>query len=249
MTKSLFPAPLPNADEAPLLDLGHGQVLALEPRQSLVGGLTIPRLLTSADTHPYDSVRWERRDVAILDWRAGKPSFQRDGVEVPAHWGESAVKITASKYLFGNEPGSPQYEDSFRHPFDRIANTYTLWGWRHGYFASLEDALVYNHEIKHLLVHQMWAPNSPVWFNIGHWEQWRWGRPDLRPFMKARGNKAYKATLADDSPEAEPEVSVHDNPYIHPQASACFLLEVEDSMRGRTFSFLQSVSLRFKPFG
>ncbi|MDQ8205534.1 adenosylcobalamin-dependent ribonucleoside-diphosphate reductase [Pelagicoccus sp. SDUM812003] len=212
------------------LDLGYGQTLQLEPRENLIGGMTIERRFTKDKRHPYETVEWVRRDVAIMDWKTGKPSFEREGVEVPEHWGDSAVKITASKYLFGNDPGTPQYEDSFRHAFDRIANTYTLWGWRHGYFATLDDALAYNHELKHLLVKQMWAPNSPVWFNIGHWEQWRWDRPDLRPCMKARGNRAYKAHIPTDGTSEDIKVSELDNAYIHPQASACFLLDVEDSM-------------------
>lgn len=218
------------APESISLDLGCGQTLLLEPRENLLGGIAIERVFTTDGRHPYETVDWARRDVSILDWRTGKPSFQREAVEAPEHWGDSAVKITASKYLFGNEPGSPQFEDSFRHPFDRIANTYTLWGWRHGYFATLDDARAYNHEMKFMLVRQMWAPNSPVWFNIGHWEQWRWGRPDLRAIMKGRGNKAYKATIPQGGSHDDIRVESSDNAYVHPQASACFLLEVEDSM-------------------
>ena len=216
--------------DAITLDLGYGQTLLLEPRENLLGGMTVERRFTAGARHPYETVEWIRRDISIMDWRTGKPSFQREAVEVPEHWGDSAIKITASKYLFGNDAGTPQYEDSFRHPFDRIANTYTLWGWRHGYFASLDDALAYNHEIKFLLVRQMWAPNSPVWFNIGHWEQWRWGRPDLRPTMRGRGNRAYKATIPEGGTHQNLTVSEQDNAYLHPQASACFLLDVEDSM-------------------
>jgi len=230
MTDTLSQTTQARSNDSISLDLGHGQTLLLEPRENLLGGMSIPRRFAADERHPYESVEWVRRDVSIMDWRTGKPSFQREAVEVPEHWGDSAVKITASKYLFGNQPDSPQYEDSFRHPFDRIANTYTLWGWRHGYFASLEDANAYNHELKHLLVRQMWAPNSPVWFNIGHWEQWRWGRPDLRTIMKGRGNKAYKARIPAGCGAEDLNVVALDNAYIHPQASACFLLEVEDSM-------------------
>ena len=55
----------------------------------------------------------------------------------------------------------------------------------------MEDAEIFNEEIKAMLVQQIWAPNSPVWFNIGHWEQGRWGRPDLRESYTGHGNKAY----------------------------------------------------------
>lgn len=213
------------------LDVGFGQTIQLDPREDLLGGLTIERVFTIAKANPYESITWERRDVVIMDWKTGKPSYERKGVEVPSFWADNALKITASKYLFGRDPDTPEYEDSLRHAFDRIANTYTVWGWRHGYFASEGDALAYNHEMKYLLAYQMWAPNSPVWFNIGHWEQWRWGRPDLRKTMDNRGNRAFKAIMPEgDLDDRNLEVKEVSNAYLHPQASACFLMGIEDSM-------------------
>ncbi len=160
-----------------------------------------------------------------MDWTSGKPRFERLGVEVPAHWDDNAATIVADKYLFGRDAGNPEYEDSFKQIFDRIAHTYTVWGWEEGYFATLDDALVFDEEILAMLVRQYWAPNSPVWFNIGHWEQWRWGRPDLRPILGRRGNKAYYATGQD-------VIEAHevDNVYQFPQCSACFLTQVDDNM-------------------
>jgi ribonucleoside-diphosphate reductase alpha chain len=209
-----------------LLDIGRGESLVLPPRSTLVGGLRIPHFFSQKDIHPYDQCQWEKRDVSIMDYAKGKPSFHREDVEVPKHWSENSVRITAAKYLFGAEVGQPEYEDSLRHPFDRIANSYTVWGWKNGYFAELEDAKTYNWELKALLVRQIWAPNSPVWFNIGHWEQWRWGRPDLREIFSQRGNKAYKAFQNLDALEIR-EIP---NSLMHPQASACFLTELDDSM-------------------
>jgi len=225
MNKIDLPAPTAH------LDVGFGQTIQLDPREDLLGGLTINRVFTSDGRNPYENIDWERRDVVIMDWKTGKPSYERKGVEVPSFWADNALKITASKYLFGRDPETPEYEDSLRHAFDRIANTYTVWGWRHGYFATESDALVYNHELKYLLAHQMWAPNSPVWFNIGHWEQWRWGRPDLRATLDNRGNKAYKATLPNgELDDKNLKVKQISNAYTHPQASACFLMGIEDSM-------------------
>ena len=210
-----------------ILDIGRGETLLIPQRKTLIGGLKIPHRFSSAETHPYDGVPWERRDVEIMDYIKKRPSFSRKGVEVPAHWSDNSVKITAAKYLFGSEPNTPQYEDSLRHPFDRIANTYTVWGWLNGYFESEADAKAYNWELKAMLLKQIWAPNSPVWFNLGHWEQWRWGRPDLRDAYKGRGNHAFKAH---DMPGGELAVEELDGPLQRPQASACFLTEVEDSM-------------------
>lgn len=208
------------------LDIGRGETLLLPNRDTLIGGLKITAKFSSPKIHPYDAITWEKRNVVIFDYAKNKPSFSRDNVEVPTHWAENAVRITASKYLFGSTPETPEYEDSLRHPFDRIANTYTIWGWKNGYFATLEDAKTFNWEVKAMLVGQIWAPNSPVWFNLGHWEQYRWGRPDLREKMAGKGNKAFKAFKAGDGLE----IKELDNVYIRPQASACFLTEIEDSM-------------------
>lgn len=208
------------------IDIGRGETLILPPRKTLVGGLKFVRHFSSGSVHPYDSFHWEKRDVSIMDYAKNKPSFVRNNVEVPAHWSDNSVRITAAKYLFGSKEGEPEYEDSFRHPFDRIANTYTVWGWKNGYFAELDDARTYNWELKAMLIRQIWAPNSPVWFNIGHWEQWRWGRPDLRERYRKRGNRAFKAIEG----EGGLEVLELDNNMERPQSSACFLTEVQDSM-------------------
>lgn len=200
-----------------ILDIGRGETLTLPHRETLIGGLKIDHFFSKKDIHPYDTCEWERRNIEIMDYAKGKPSFKRDHVEVPSHWSENSVRITAAKYLFGSNPENIEYEDSLRHPFDRIANTYTIWGWKNGYFATLEDAKAYNWELKAMLLNQIWAPNSPVWFNIGHWEQWRWGRNDLRSIYANKGNKAYKAEKIN----GEIVVNEIDNSMTHPQMSAC----------------------------
>lgn len=158
---------------------------------------------------------------------AGETVFERRNVEVPAHWGDNALKITVSKYIFGKEPNTPEYEDSVKNIFDRIANTYTVWGFQMGYFADEKSALVFNQEMKYMLLHQIWAPNSPVWFNIGQWEQWRWGRPDLREILDNKGNTAYYGF---ENKKGDVEAKKAVNMYANPQASACFILGVKDSM-------------------
>ena len=208
-----------------ILENRFGPSIHLPERKNLLGGLQFERCLSSPDQHPYEEVTWERRDVRIRDWATGDVRFERLGVEVPAHWDDNAATIVADKYLFGREPDSAEFEDSFRQVFDRIANTYTVWGWEEGYFAALNDAVIFNEELKSMLVRQMWAPNSPVWFNIGHWEQWRWGRPDLRDILGGRGNRAFYGLGHD-----QIEVKEVDNVYAYPQCSACFLTEVDDTM-------------------
>lgn len=207
------------------LDIGQDVILELPERANLVGGLKIEHKFSQPDVHPYDLVEWERRNIAIFDFKKGANAYERNNVEVPKFWDLNAAQTTVSKYLFGNSPDTPEYEDSLKNAFDRIANTYTVWGWKHGYFLDTDSAKAFNWELKAMLVNQMWAPNSPVWFNIGHWEQWRWGRPDLR--QKLGGNKSFKAVLKEDGELAVRELT---NAFNHPQASACFLTGVEDSM-------------------
>ena len=61
-------------------------------------------------------------------------------------------------------------EVSAKQVFDRLAGTWTYWGWKGGYFTSEEDARTYFDEMRYMLAMQMAAPNSPQWFNTGlHW--------------------------------------------------------------------------------
>ncbi|MFI3243567.1 MAG: adenosylcobalamin-dependent ribonucleoside-diphosphate reductase [Akkermansia sp.] len=209
-----------------ILSLRDGRSIILPSRKSLIGGLKFNRLFSSANVHPYDEIQWGRRDIVIRDWKTGGTIYERLGVETPAHWDENAVRITSDKYLFGSEAGSPEYEESFRQIFDRIANTYTVWGWEEGYFMDLEDADIFNEEIKYMLVNQIWAPNSPVWFNIGHWEQWRWGRPDLRERFTGHGSKSFHTK----GTKGNLKTNQLGSTYEYPQCSACFLTEVKDDM-------------------
>ena len=213
------------SQDSSVLDIGQGTNLILPTRENLVGGLKIVHKFSSTDIHPYDQVEWELRDIAIYDFKKGKNAYERNGVEVPKFWDSNAAQTTVSKYLFGNSPDTPEYENSLKNAFDRIANTYTIWGWKHGYFLDLESAKAFNWELKYMLVNQIWSPNSPVWFNIGHWEQWRWGRPDLREALG--GNVAFKAFIDENNELIVKELK---NSFEHGQMSACFLTGVEDSM-------------------
>jgi len=129
-------------------------------------GIGIRRHFTSADTHPYDDIVWERRDARITNYRDGSVAFEQLNVEVPASWSLNATNILAQKYFRGT-PGTPEREWSLRQVADRVVDTVTAWGIKDGYFVDDEEADAFRAELKHLIVHQMAAFNSPVWFNIG----------------------------------------------------------------------------------
>ena len=137
--------------------------MAIAPQRSEIG---IRRHFTTAGVHPYDEVRWERRDARITNYRDGKVAFEQLGVEVPEFWSLNATNILAQKYFRGTLNTSER-EWSLRQVTDRVADTLTAWGLKDGYFVDGEEAQIFNHELKHLIIHQKAAFNSPVWFNIG----------------------------------------------------------------------------------
>ena len=129
-------------------------------------GLKFDRYFTDPAVHPYDEVEWELRDAVIDDWRTGDIAFEQRGVEFPKAWSAIATNIVSQKYFRGTL-GTPERESSVRQMIDRVADTITAWGLADGYFADPASAETFNHELKHLLVHQKAAFNSPVWFNCG----------------------------------------------------------------------------------
>ncbi len=129
-------------------------------------GIGIRRHFTSPEVHPYDQVEWEHRDARITNFRDGSVAFEQTDVEVPASWSLNATNILAQKYFRGT-PNTPERERSLRQVADRVVDTITEWGVKDGYFADDEEAEAFRAELKHLIVHQMAAFNSPVWFNIG----------------------------------------------------------------------------------
>ena len=129
-------------------------------------GLTIERVYTTEGVHPYDAVTWERRDVVQTNWRTGENVFEQRGVEFPDFWSVNASTIVTTKYFRG-AVGSAEREQSLRQLLDRVVLTYTAAGKEHGYFATDADAEIFEHELTHMLLHQVFSFNSPVWFNVG----------------------------------------------------------------------------------
>src|ERR1700751_3348043 len=150
-------------------------------------GLSVGRFFTTPGAHPFDLVEWERRDARI--GHGDKVSFEQRDVEFPKTWSQNATNIVAQKYFRG-QLGSPAREQSVKQMITRVAGTIATWGRERGYFATEEDGDAFEAELTFMLLHQMAAFNSPVWFNVG----WH--------------------------PEGSPKM----------QASACFILSVEDSM-------------------
>src|SRR5256714_12066194 len=149
-------------------------------------GIGIRRHFTTEGSDPYDGLVWERRDARITNFRDGAVAFEQRDVEFPEGWSQNATNIVAQKYFRGHL-GSPEREWSLKQVVDRIVDTITAWGVKDGYFVDDGEARAFSDELKHVMVTQKAAFNSPVWFNIG-----------------VKGVPA--------------------------QASACFILQVDDTM-------------------
>ena len=129
-------------------------------------GLTIGRIHTREGVHPYDEVTWEHRDVVMTNWRDGTVNFEQRGVEFPEFWSVNAANIVTTKYFRG-AVGSPERERSLKQLVNRVVGRYVAAGREHGYFATPKDAEIFEHELCYALIHQIFAFNSPVWFNVG----------------------------------------------------------------------------------
>jgi ribonucleoside-diphosphate reductase alpha chain len=137
----------------------------VKARASAAPGLTFPRFFTQAGLDPFDEVEWEKRDALIGNERGELVFAQRD-VEIPKAWSQQATNIVVSKYFRG-QIGAPEREHSVKQLIGRVVDTITGWARSNKYFASDEDLQAFSDDLKHILVYQKAAFNSPVWFNCG----------------------------------------------------------------------------------
>src|SRR6187399_1124805 len=133
--------------------------------RTTVTGLEFPRYFTRPGVDPFDEVDWELRS-AVIGNEKGKVVFEQRDVEIPKFWSQQATNIVVSKYFRG-QMGAPDREHSVKQLIGRVVDTITMWAKAQNYFASPEALQSFSHELKHLLVYQKAAFNSPVWFNCG----------------------------------------------------------------------------------
>ncbi len=129
------------------------------------GGLEFPRYFSRAGSDPFDEIEWESRSAVIGNER-GEAVFEQRDAEVPAFWSQQAANIVVSKYFRG-VLGTPERERSVKQLIGRVVDTITRWADDQRYFAAEADLRAFSDDLKHLLVFQKAAFNSPVWFNCG----------------------------------------------------------------------------------
>lgn len=116
------------------------------------------------DVDPFDTVNWRTTDCELRDFKTGKRIWHMDGAEVPETWTDQAATIVASKYFYR---GDDRPETSVRQLIQRVVDTFTAWARESGVFADEDSLRAWSNDLAYLLLHQMYAFNSPVWFNVG----------------------------------------------------------------------------------
>ncbi|HEX9320945.1 MAG TPA: adenosylcobalamin-dependent ribonucleoside-diphosphate reductase [Xanthobacteraceae bacterium] len=121
---------------------------------------------------------------------------------------EAALAALPEKERLGGETSAKQV-------FDRLAGTWTYWGWKGGYFASDRDASAFFDELRYMLAMQMVAPNSPQWFNTGLY--WAYG-------IDGPSQGHYYVDFATG------KLTRSKSSYEHPQPHACFIQGIADDL-------------------
>ncbi len=191
-----------------------------KPSSSSKKGLTFKPTFADPSSSPFDQVKWSNRVAEITD-DSGGIMFRQENVKVPASWSELSAKIAVSKYFYGDiskgtDPTTGGRETSIQQLIHRVTRTIADWGLEDGYFADKESTEAFYNDMTWLCLNQYGAFNSPVWFNVGLYQQYGVGK-DSGVGGWHWSEKAQEATRASTQ-------------YEHPQGSACFIQGVEDSM-------------------
>ncbi len=200
--------------------------------------MKIQRRCTTAGQSPYASIAFKSASSEIRN-PDGSIVFKLDNIDVPDAWSQVACDVLAQKYfrkagvpadvVAVPEEGVPAWlwrreakegttfgsETSSQHVFDRLAGTWTYWGFKNNYFDSEDDALAFYDELRFMLASQMCAPNSPQWFNTGLF--WAYGI----------NGPAQGHFYVDDKTG---ELVASNSSYERPQPHACFIQGISDDL-------------------
>jgi ribonucleoside-diphosphate reductase alpha chain len=181
------------------------------PKENKTKGLKINQVFSTPTVHPFDEIEWETRQAKITGDN-GEVVFEQNDVEVPASWSQLATKVVVSKYFYGDIEASREH--SVKQLVHRVCKTIADRGQKDGYFATGADAENFYNELTWLCVNQYGAFNSPVWFNVG-----------LKDIYNIEGGE-HNWHWDNQQKKAVPCKSS----YEYPQASACFIQSVKDTM-------------------
>ena len=199
--------------------------------------MRIRRQFTVEGQSPYEGIAFRKTSSEIRN-PDGSVVFSQQDIEVPEEWSQVACDVLAQKYfrkagvpaklkpvaeedvpqwLWRNaaDGGETRGENSAKEVFNRLAGTWTYWGWKGGYFDAEQDARAFYGELCHMLAAQKAAPNSPQWFNTGlHWAYGIDGPSQGHYYVDHVSGRLVKSTSS----------------YEHPQPHACFIQSVKDDL-------------------
>ena len=171
------------------------------------------RFCPSSVSDPFETTQWQIRSAAIKD-ENGKVLFEQTNCEIPASWSQLATNVVVSKYFYGDPKNPKEREYSVKQLIQRVTRTIADWGLQDGYFDQPADAERFYRDLTWLCLHQYGSFYSPVWFNVGLFQQYK--------VMGTKCNWHYNVERG--------ELEQPENPYEYPQASACFIQSVDDNM-------------------
>ena len=203
--------------------------------------MKISRQFTNPEKSPYDEIEFKNVTSQILN-PDGSVVFKLEDIQVPSKWSQVASDIIAQKYfrkagvpsktisreernipswLMAKDPDTEAEDLSFgpetssTQVFDRLAGTWTYWGWKGEYFTTEEDAKSFFDEVRFMLANQMIAPNSPQWFNTGlNWAYGIDGPSQGHHYVDHVTGKLTKSASS----------------YERPQPHACFIQGIDDDL-------------------
>jgi len=129
------------------------------------GRLLIQPIFSQENGDPLNAIQWEPRTVEIMDDK-GISLFSQKDIECPVFWSQTAITVVASKYFRGGKDSRAR-ETSIRQLLHRVSGTILRWGTEDHYLRDEKTSKTFEDELNYLLLHQIGAFNSPVWFNVG----------------------------------------------------------------------------------
>ncbi|QGU95578.1 vitamin B12-dependent ribonucleotide reductase [Clostridium bovifaecis] len=166
----------------------------------------------------YDLFKWKRVDVILKDYKTGKTLTDMRNLEFPEHYSQNACDIIASKYFRrAGVPGKLGYENSMKMVAHRLVSFWMEALKNENLIKTEEQCKIFYDEMVYGLLNQMYAPNSPQWFNTG-----------LALAYGIKGTKQGSFYFN----EKENKVMECEDGYSRTQASACFILSIEDKLLG-----------------
>lgn len=173
--------------------------------------------LDNSNSTVYDMFEWKTIDIEMKDYSTNEIILDMKNAEFPINYSPSACNIIVGKYF--RKKGVPNdrgYEYSMRQVAHRLVSFWVEAAFDEKLIKEDHKSIVYD-ELVYMFLNQMWAPNSPQWFNTGIKMTYNINSDPQGHYYYDEEQK--KAVLSKDA-------------YTRTQGSACFIVGIEDSLLG-----------------